>query len=685
MFWVAMLTTINHHPQNPSVASISWLEPLVVKVVLVFVVMMLPSCRGYNVYEEIAESEVAIREISDCGLVTTEQLNEILDEHSSHPAYILDQEKNVEFFMDADDSDVPVVRRTIMYYSYVVIDPNDDDYSVFEVETLHGQEDVVSLDIQVCSRKSVADRYSIGDIVWAGSTGKLALQRIDVGSIVTIAMELQTAGSIELLHQAHDLDRSVPYEHLEVNLYYPSMLIIKFKNGEDYEAPQHETESIEGQEVTKYTFVREHGDPIADEAFSPYSSNMVERVQASVYGVRSRVGTPRPFLKNGYSDILQGIAGYEADRFGKRFLRRFTDDLLDSHETLGSDQKIEIILAFVQDNLEVDNSIDRPTYSDLIDIGKGDVWTITDLTYFMLNHAGVETGFAFLHDARYGVFDTEFPDGSMQTPGVYFEYKGHDVFCLPYMTTMPLGLVVPQYIGESAFVVHSNGVSNSFHTVKQYEEIPNRRDHLFDVVVSDGGDVHVTETLISSGLYAYWLRERLLEAKAEQTYEDLVLEVLDYAGTFEGLQSVNIQHETVADSNLTLAVTYTLNGAATMLPDEVLLRLEDVAPSLFESAYDNIDAVRENPISIRYKRSQAIRMNIQFPASWVLDSQQYDMHTENALGSTTFKSAESKGRFSVATEFSLVSGEWEASKGGELARILQRDDTKNMRTLIFEK
>ncbi len=650
-------------------------------------------CRVYTERDHAKQSQTSLPDLDSISHLADSV--EVYAEQFPHsPAYILNLNHRVENTMYFFGRSIHAYSLTTLDKTYVVFDPDDEEFSTFTLELESGPENLEGFHAQVVDPDGNVKTYTRDNLQWVGrdnATAKLAFDNIVEGCIVQIAYNSFDITPEGLIAGFVPLQYSVPVRDLSVSVCLPMEFMVNFKEMRSGEKPEFVTSTtmVGLSELQEYRFKRHNVSAIHKEPYSPYLLNLAEHASYQVAGMRSRAFYGAGGFAPDVSDALQAVARREGDRLGARFIRRFTDEIVEQAGAETKEEKVEVVVNWVLENTEVNPSIDRPTYRELVEDGQGDKWTITDLLRAMLDHLRVETEYVFIHDGRFGHFDRKFMDGSMRTPALRFEYKGEDIVCMPYLPQLPIGMLPPQFMYEPAYCAEGYNPRGRFDTITEGAARVSVMSEEFNIVISEEGVVSVEEITTYSGTGALAVKEGYDDAK-ESKEEDALEEFFDSFVTYDegNIEVENPRFELTEDGrnySVTVSVEYSIDNLVTVLPDEVVFQTGGLLAPNTDYSEELKPDERNNPIHIRVDESNAKTVNISYPKSWKLYSKLDGTRTQNDLGSAHIVFETGNGNVTIKQEQLLKRGQWTKERARELYALIEADAGAKVPTLVFTK
>lgn len=616
-----------------------------------------------------------------------DSLDDIAAKYTGHSAYILDIDYVVENVFRQKGYRTEQYKRTLMSKQYVVLDHTDPEFSTMTLELQNGEEELVAFKAQVVLRNGEMGVYDRADLEWTGkeqATAKLVFDNIRDGAVVHIVYETVEALPDGLIRGFIPLQFSVPVRSLDVYVLLPQRLLFRFKEIREGYIPHYTVSESGFLDLSTFHFARRNIEPLKSEPFSPDPMSSLEYAAYIIAGVQSDDSVLHLFSTN-VGEALQTFVKREADRAGVRFIRRFTQELIEESGAVEKDEIVDVIVQYVREHMTENATVDKPTYQELIATGQGDKWTITELLHAMLDHARIETEFIVIHDPRFGYLDKQFVDGSMRTPALRFAYKGENVVCFPYMSNLRLGMIPPHVHDEVAYSIAGyNGVGTYDTIVAPSRHGYNIREE-FAIHIDSNAQVHVEEVTKFQGASAFAVEQRYQEAKQSgrltaffesfTTYDDGIIQPTNpsFTVTYDSLYSVVV------------SVTYTIDNLVTMLPSEVIFLTGGLLSSNVSEPEMVTDVPRTNPIVIPRFETIEQHIHISYPITWTKVTEIPEYSIANSIGRASVSATTNAGSITITKSRELDQGRWDKEMAADLLELIHFRISAEVPTLVFKK
>jgi hypothetical protein len=310
-------------------------------------------------------------------------------------------------------------------------------------------------------------------------------------------------------------------------------------------------------------------------------------------------------------------------------------------------ERMDTIITYLQENKELSPDL------------KGDDLYLTVLAKAMLNKAGIDAKYLFLHSAEQGYFDeTYISSTQISSPalGVKLDNKTYVLF--PYIK-IPVGYIPEPFQGQKAVAInmdkggaYTSEFSTEIWDVPVEVETNNRVEKSTDLTIDQEGFINVADEIMFYGNPAIKFRE-LFKNLREDEQKKTVEKLLAYDEGIAELTTFKTENLAEFKKPLKIILEYKLDNLVTLLPDEIIFQTGGLFSPSSGATFKIDSKKRYNPIKIPYDEKVIKNIIIHFPDSWTPTTPLKDVSFSNRFGEIDGKYSVEKGKITVTQHRSL--------------------------------
>lgn len=645
--------------------------------------------------------------------LTTVDVASYAEKYGEHDAVWLRYDKTIE------RASVDLARFNVVERRYLLLDPENDTLTTFEVTVPEGRR-LDTLQLKTISPAGSTRTFAREDLNVEredhSTTYKMAYPRVTKGTVVQEVFQTATDRSVPQYQRSvrvyfdEALQFPNPADSVSFTFSYPkdawSTNTKQIRKGEDRLLEQ-EYNLEQGEKL--YTYEARSVGPVAEEPFSPFYKDMANYVTLE----QEYAHAPSEADQSSWNDVADLFKEYAVDKdpLLSRSVRRTTNDVVNEEE--GPREKVESIMEYINDNIEVDPQAGTADFDELIDQKRGAPHLVTGLAQAMLEKAGIQSNYLAVHSAQNGTFDRSFvTPHEVRLPALRTTVERDTLFLFPFLEDLPMNLIPKTYQGQPALVVNpgamrasseetstgnspntyqasrteevsSAGTEAVFSTIPRTSGAENVTDVRYDLQIKPSGEIEVTEKKTLRGAEAYEMR-RSLQDLTEKERRNRLKEFLTYTDGDVEWTSREVIRQEAFDKPLEIRLQYTIDNLVTLTPKEVLFQTSGLFSPLTGTKKRVDPDGRTNPIQIYFTQTLKKHIRIQYPASWRLQTTLEDVSFNNRFGSITGTYETDDNTLVVDQEVTLQRSKDDADGFPDLLRLIGSGSKLQIPTLIFQ-
>jgi hypothetical protein len=454
----------------------------------------------------------------------------LLEENAEHDIVYLSLNKSYEHVTQKEAGGVQLWDYfEVLERKYIIINPDIEEFTTF---TLYVPKNCVlgSLHLKTTSPEGEVDFFSKSEAIVEknsdGSKYKVVYPKAVKGTIIEESYELTYPGlqtSVPLRYNL-DLQFNNPCKELTFTYAYPDWWDIKVKKiAKDKKLKLTQTEDAENhKKIVKY-----HDTDIPaykSEQFSPFFKETGKYLQFKVMDLQimgHMIAMPSTWsaLAKDYEQYTMRKEGFLAMK-----VRKTTKGIIKDCES--DYEKMEAIVNYVQENIEIVADGETRSFADIIKEGKGDYFRVTGLAMSMMKRADLNVEYIVSHNAKDGYFDMDYVDYSQLTfPALQVLIGSKEYIVFPSIKYLPVDHIPEFFAGQKAMVIPDlrESTTNSYTPQKpKFLKMPaaNSKNNTivenYQISIDEEGYISVEEEKILNGASAYLFREILYDGDENQ-------------------------------------------------------------------------------------------------------------------------------------------------------------------------
>jgi hypothetical protein len=347
-------------------------------------------------------------------------------------------------------------------------------------------------------------------------------------------------------------------------------------------------------------------------------------------------------------------------------------------------EKLDSIVSYVQNNIEVDNSKSASSYGSVLSDKKGDIYTITGMVYSMLKKVGITGDYILIHSAEEGFLDRHYISfGQFTFPAVkvVINYKSYIVF--PYIKNLPID-IIPEFIQDEPAVVISKESISDFTQIRADDSSINSLEDNYDISINENGKLTINEIKTIKGYNAYVLRKEIPELK-EDNRDKIIKSLLAYSGSEINIENFEIMNLEEYREPLKIKIKYTIDNLVSVNPEDIIFQTGGLlTPASIKIINLSIEK-RKNPIKIYTNENNIKNITINFPKTWKVQTEFKDSKIENCFGMLNSHTEIQDGIIKITKINNLKKGLQPKEKIKELCDLLGSNTKDVAPAIIFQR
>jgi len=582
----------------------------------------------------------------------------------------------------------------IIEKEYMIINPENNDYTSVNY-TFSANEILKTIQLLVLYPDGIKKEFQLADMrvednSSGGKTYKLAFPNIVKGTIVYSGYAYSVSNSRPELEMSFVSRHRIPIEDYKVQIVFPSLWEYRVKETNQGLKPVYQAIRKEEMNKKKVTYRMLYNQPLKEESYSPSKRETIEFFDFMFTyvtdGNNYYIVAPKS-----WDELLNQYESHFIDReaiFATK-VSSITSEIIQECKT--DKEKMEAIVEYIQDNIEIDNDHSVKDFSEMLKKNKGSIPMITGLTYNMLSKAGLDATVILVHDADDGYLDKNYYSFSqINTPAISVRIEGEDYYMFPYLKYLEIGEIPDNLSGQFAVKVLDNMDPRIYEKekesiiinlpVKEAQKFTINED--YSLKIDEEGLIHVKEVKEFNSIFSFFLREVLKEKKDEDRQKYLK-SILTYEDTEVEIDSVEIVNENDYRKPLVIKMNYKIENLVTVTPEEVIFQTGGLFSPVSMKMYLLDTEKRENPIKINYGYDYNKKISISFPENWKVETELKEISLENKFGKVTKKSKIEGNTLFIDQTSSLYKSSAPKEEITELLKIRGKSSILELPAIIF--
>ncbi len=476
----------------------------------------------------------------------------------------------------------------------------------------------------------------------------------------------------------YPLQFNIPCEQMTFKFMHPDSWTAQLKKlGPDKALPVTTSKDDKANKVI-VTYQAKDIPAVENEIYAPFFKEV-----SNYFRLMITKGWGSPAFAN-WSAFSRQFRNYAVDK-APIFSQRVENTLKDLRKGTKTPQEdLEAIVNFVQQNIDVGESMPNDNFADTLIKRKGNPYQITGLTQAMLSKAGVSSKYLLIHSARDGYFDKEFISfDELYLPTLSVTLGGKEMLLLPYVKQMPVNHIPEAFQGRPALEINKSDSAN-FVITPQGSASGNTQEEIYHVSLDEDGILKVKEEKLLEGTSAYQARQTLERLKKSEI-DKALLKLLTYTDGKIDLKSYEFENLTDYKKPLRIKLVYTIDNLVSLTPEEVLFNTGGLfSPS--SSVKTKVEAhTRQQPVRIYNDEHMTKRITLEFPKGWSITSPPDGFKQANRFGKVESTMNLAEGVLSVKQTLNLLKSEAPREAFPELLELLGGRSRLTLKTLVFKR
>ena len=572
---------------------------------------------------------------------------------------------------------------------YVVLNPDAAYLTTFS-QTFHPKAQINSLYIVTIDLAGEIKKYSMSDLFeekdsYGYLTYKFSLPGIKKGSIIEEGIDITYNANQVMPPIEYDVDLQyqLPCEKLEFDFAYPDWWKIITKKIGPLTNINYTVNYDEKDNKNIITYKAENIPAIPQEPFSPYFLEVAKYLKIKITNLDAGYKYSSPKDWQEYASQFRRYAMNNEGIFSSS-VRSKTNELIENCKT--PIEKLEAILSYVQENIEIANDYRKRDFLDVIEDSQGSIYEICGLTQAMLSKADLQTDYLLIHSAQSGYFDEDYISfDQLSIPAVKVDIDNKSYVVLPYFKNLPINHIPPFIQDQTALIVSNDKMRNGkFWTLPPGNMADNSFKEKYNLELKNDGIISVKEEKIIAGSFAYDIREYISKLKEEEIKKYLE-SLLTYTDGNVHINTYKIENQQDYKLPLILKLEYDINNLLTLTPDEVIFQTGGLLSpsSLLKIKIDPKERI--NPIKINYDQTFEKQISVKFPSEWTVTTSLKELKVDNEFGFTKGEYKISEGNIAFDETSKLHQCFKPKEKISDLLDIIGSSSKFNIPDIIFKK
>jgi len=566
--------------------------------------------------------------------------------------------------------------------SYVLLNKDAEWLTTFSVQLAAGA-DLESIALTIKSPEGAVKTFGKADLkAQANSdqktTYKLIYPNAVKGSVITESFVLKrTSNTRSASNIDYPLQFSIPCERMSFTFMHPDSWKVQLKKlGPERELAVVTTKDAKANKTIE-TYMAKDIPALEKEIYAPFPKEV-----SNYFRLMVTKGWGSPAFDS-WDDFGRQFRQYAVDKspiFSQRVVTTTQDVIKNASRP---QDKLEAIIGFIQQEIEVGASPLNDNFADTLAKKKGNWYQVTGLAQNMLAKAGISSKYLLIHAADEGYFDRTFISfDEIYLPALSVSLGDRELIVLPYVKHMPVTHIPESLQGRPALEIRAEN-NVAFTTTPYGSAAGNGTEETYHVVLGLDGILTIREEKVLTGSGAFQARRALTDLKKDEQ-EKLLKKMLTYS---EGdVVFKAYQFEDLGDYKkpLRIKLEYTIDNLLTLTPDEVLFNTGGLFSPSSSLKTKVATEDRQHPIRIYNDERSLKRISLEFPSAWSLAEVPKGFKAENRFGKVeSVIVADAKG-LAVTQSLDLQKAEAPKEKFGELLDLVGRRSRLSLKTLVFK-
>jgi hypothetical protein len=570
---------------------------------------------------------------------------------------------------------------------YLVLNPDNEKYTTFSITLWEGAK-IGNFFLKITSPEGKVKVYGKDDCKKETDSDNLTTYKFiypDVrkGSIIEEGMEYSYDGFRGFAPLKHEipLQFKVPCEKYTFNYSYPDWWQVKRKKTSPTDTVTLQTVEDNDNHKKTFSYSATNIPAVEEEAYSPFYKEMANYLEFMVASFK--MSSLNYKSASNWSELGDSYKDYAMNKDG--FLSSMVSD---TTEYLIKDcktdyEKVDKIISYIQENIEVDSKYDDKSFKKILIKRKGDILSINGLAQSMLTKAGFKCDYLMIHTASEGYFDKDYISRSQFTiPAVRTWIDNKEYILLPYLEYLPMGFLPEDLQGQTILVINNNSPAK-LEDIGDVKLNDDTFEEKYNLTINDDGIINVNEEKWITGLFAYYLREKL-ETASKEDKDNFVIEVISYNEGNVNLSDYELLNEKDYKKPLIIKLKYSIDNLVTITPEEIILQTAGLfTPSPLEKKKFEEDK-RHNPIRIYNNLVYSKEISIAYPPEWKIQTKLNDVDYKNEFGEVESRFDLSDGKIKAEQQQYLKKSSEPKEKFNELKEILGSNSKISIPAIVFE-
>ncbi|CAM2005365.1 hypothetical protein [Acanthopleuribacter pedis] len=570
--------------------------------------------------------------------------------------------------------------------NYLVLDPKDATLGTFSFNLERGDTfKVANLFVRQPDGQTktfTADDFQAKVHADGSTTYKFAYPGLIQGTVIDEQIEVFRANPFKNPPLYHDvpLQFAIPCKRVIFSYAYPDWWKIKVKEVAENQRLDFKVQHNSAGNKRILRYEQTDVPAVIEEPMSPWFKE--KALYAELMVTELKVGdtfykAPRHWEAMG-NDLRAGVHRNRAT-FSSRVARvalKVTKGLDDPAA------KLDAIVTYVQEQVDPTGG-DVGNFAKILAEKRGNPFMNTALTMEMLRHVGINSEFLMIHSAADGHFDTNFiSSGQFTFPALRVKLERKLYFVLPYIQGMPIDHLPQPLQGQHALIADQSGRARIV-KIPEGNLAENGEQESLDLVLREDGVVEVAERKVLRGSRAVSARAELGDLSEEERETRL----RDWITFNDGAPTqVEVKVVDLADHKkpLQIKLTYQIDNALVVTPEEVLFRPSGLFRALRELSVKTDVAERRSDVVVPYDLMMEKTVSLTYPEHWRLVEPPQAVSLSNQFGEVKAAVDAAPGSFSMARRISLNKTRQDKRSFGALLELAGAGRA-DLATLVFEK
>lgn len=619
-------------------------------------------------------------------------INEYEVKYKDYPGVILSTERTIEHTGTGQNiMQWPAASgwefHSIRKNKFLVLNPDKQEFTTFEftvgkyakINKFYLKMTSIDRTVKLFNLKDCkTETNSIGDITY-----KFVYPDVKKGNIIEEGIDFTYAAGPTYVPLQHDIDFQslVPCEKYIFKYAFPDWWTIKIKKISADDTFNYNF--TEDKDHNKKVLVYEANNipPYSEESWSPYRKEISRYLEFMVTSFmmnnfKSTSASSWNYLGTYFKDHEMNRTGFLSSKVSD-----LTEDLIKDCKT--EFEKLDKITTWIQQNIETDNYASDRNFASIISTKKGTSYGVVGLAQSMLSKAGLKTDYILIHSAEQGYFDWNyFNEQQVSIPGIRTIADNVEYISLPQYKYLPVSYVPDDLQGQAALRISNDSNAEIFY-LNNKDIIKNLLTENIELNISNDGNIKVTEEKKFTGMFAFYLREKLSKLSDDKK-DKFIKELIDYKFSDMTFGKCEIINSDNPRESLNIKLEYSINNLVTVTPEEIIFQASGLFIPFFPEGSEIDSTNRKNPIKIPYNVTSIKNINVNYPSVWKVQTPLKDIDFNNIFGNTTSKYQSGDGHINVTLELNLTKTNQPKEMAGELLKLIKSSPKISVPAIVFK-